>query len=93
MERLCQDKNKPFKIAIVGGGASGIYCALNILKLFKDSSFSNFILTIFDKGQILRTILPTGNGRCNLSNNILDYKEFSKNYPRGEKFLYSVFSA
>lgn len=40
----------------------------------------------------LRTLLPTGGGRCNLAHAEYDFKELAKNYPRGEKFLYSVFS-
>ena len=68
------------------------YCALNILFEFKNIGFTNFNISIFDKSQALRTILPTGGGRCNLTNSINDIKEFASNYPRGEKFLYSVFS-
>ena len=41
---------------------------------------------------LLRTLLPTGGGRCNLAHAEYDFKELAKNYPRGEKFLYSVFS-
>ncbi|MDE6138348.1 MAG: aminoacetone oxidase family FAD-binding enzyme, partial [Candidatus Gastranaerophilales bacterium] len=37
-------------------------------------------------------LLPTGGGRCNLAHAEYDFKELAKNYPRGEKFLYSVFS-
>jgi predicted Rossmann fold flavoprotein len=50
------------------------------------------LISIFDKGQALRTILPTGGGRCNLAHAEYDFKELAKNYPRGEKFLYSIFS-
>jgi len=89
MEQSCQDRNR---IAIVGGGPSGIYCALHLLKIFKESKFSDFELTIFDKAPILRTILPTGNLRCNITNSIYDIREFASNYPRGEKFLYSLFA-
>ena len=92
MERSCQDKNNPIKIAIVGGGPSGIYCAINLGDLFQKNNFINYSVDIFDKSQVLRTLLPTGNGRCNITNNIFDTKEFASNYPRGEKFLYSVFA-
>jgi len=78
-------------IAIVGGGPAGIYCALNILEKFKKNNFTDYSLTIFDKAPILRTLLLTGGGRCNLTNSISDIKEFASNYPRGEKFLYSLF--
>lgn len=89
MERFYLDN--PLKIAIVGAGPSGIYCALQILFGFEKFNFSNYSITIFDKSQVLRTILPTGGTRCNITNSIADIKEFASNYPRGEKFLYSLF--
>lgn len=90
MEQFCHDKN--IKIAIVGAGPAGIYCALHILRGLSDVSFGKYTLDIFDKSQALRTILPTGGFRCNITNAIDDIKEFASNYPRGEKFLYSIFS-
>lgn len=71
-------------VAIIGGGPAGCICA-NFLQ-------DKFDVTVFDKGKFLRTILPTGGGRCNLAHAEYDLKELAKNYPRGEKFLYSVFS-
>lgn len=72
-------------IAIIGAGASGCICAYFLLK-------AGFEVSIFDFGSPLRTLLPTGGGRCNLAHAEYDFKELAKNYPRGEKFLYSVFS-
>lgn len=72
-------------ICIIGAGASGCICAYFLLKKEID-------VTIFDIGSPLRTLLPTGGGRCNLAHAEYDFKELAKNYPRGEKFLYSVFS-
>ena len=46
-------------IAIVGAGPSGVFCALKILEELKQNDFSNFNLDIFDKSQVLRTLLPT----------------------------------
>lgn len=89
MAQSFQTKNK---IAIIGAGPAGIYCAINILNEFKKNNFNDFFLDIYDKSQVLRTILPTGNGRCNLTNAQSDIKDFVQNYPRGEKFLYSLFS-
>lgn len=80
------------KIAIVGLGPSGVFCALTILEELKKRNFSDFFITIFEKNSPLATILPTGNKRCNITNSIYDIKEFASNYPRGEKFLYSAFS-
>ena len=72
-------------IAIIGAGASGCVCAYYLLK-------EDFDVTLFDSGAPLRTLLPTGGGRCNLAHAEFDSRELAKNYPRGEKFLYSVFS-
>ena len=72
-------------VAIIGAGASGCICAYFLMKAGID-------VTVFDSGKPLITILPTGGGRCNLAHAEYDFKELAKNYPRGEKFLYSVFS-
>ena len=74
-----------YRIAVIGGGASGCICAYFLQNAGID-------VTVFDKGTPLRTLLPTGGGRCNLAHAEYDFKELAKNYPRGEKFLYSVFS-
>ena len=72
-------------IAIIGAGASGSLCAYFLLK-------KGYEVTLFDKGSPLRTLLPTGGGRCNLAHAEFELTELAKNYPRGEKFLYSIFS-
>lgn len=74
------------KICIVGGGPAGVMAAI-IASENPDNQ-----IYIFDKGIILNTILPTGGGRCNLAHAEYNFKELAKFYPRGEKFLYSIFS-
>ena len=74
------------KIAIIGGGPAGIMCALEASKNPQNEIF------VFDKGIILNTLLPTGGGRCNLAYSEFNFKDLAKFYPRGEKFLYSIFS-
>jgi hypothetical protein len=71
-------------VAIIGGGAAGCICGYFLQQ--------NFEVSIFDNGKILHTLLPTGGGRCNLAHNEYDFKVLASNYPRGEKFLYSIFS-
>ena len=61
-----EDRHK-HKIAIVGAGASGCICAYFLLK-------SGFEVTLFDKNLPLRTLLPTGGGRCNLAHAEYDFK-------------------
>lgn len=72
------------KVAIIGGGPAGCFCAY-LLQNGCD-------VTLFEAKSPLATILPTGGGRCNLAHAKFDFKELASNYPRGEKFLYSVFS-
>ncbi len=52
------------KIAIIGGGASGLFSAITALENGKDVS-----VTIFEKmNRVGKKILATGNGRCNITN-------------------------
>jgi len=75
-------------IAIIGGGPAGFMAAIAAA----ENTSEKIYIDILEKNIPLKTILYTGNGRCNLSNKIYDYKELASNYPRGEKFLYSAFS-
>lgn len=73
-----------YKIAVIGGGPAGCFCAYYLQ--------NDFDVTVFECRKPLLTLLPTGGGRCNLAHYEFDFRELAKNYPRGEKFLYSVFS-
>ena len=73
-------------IAIIGCGAAGGLAAV----LLSKNPYNK--VTAFDTKEPFSTLLPTGGGRCNLTNAEKDVKEFVRNYPRGEKFLISVFS-
>jgi predicted Rossmann fold flavoprotein len=75
-------------VAIIGGGPAGFTAAISTA----ENNANNINIDILEKGEPLKTLLWTGNGRCNLTNEIYDYKELALNYPRGEKFLYSAFS-
>lgn len=79
------------RIAIIGTGAAGCLCAYFLLNNI-NSSKEEINITLFDKSSPLRTLLPTGGGRCNLAHAEFDFRELAKSYPRGEKFLYSIFS-
>lgn len=75
------------KLAIIGGGPAGFMAAIAAKTKHPD-----WEITIFERAKPLATLLYTGGGRCNLTFAEFDFKELAKNYPRGEKFLYSVFS-
>ncbi|OGI21991.1 MAG: hypothetical protein A2287_07930 [Candidatus Melainabacteria bacterium RIFOXYA12_FULL_32_12] len=76
------------KIAIIGGGPGGFMAAI----VAAENKAGNLNIDILEKGEVLKTLLWTGHGRCNLTNATYDYKKLAANYPRGEKFLYSVFN-
>ena len=73
-----------YRVGIVGGGPAGCICAYFLQ--------NNCDVTILEAVSPLKTLLPTGGGRCNLAHCEYDFKELAANYPRGEKFLYSIFS-
>lgn len=74
------------RIAVVGAGPAGV-----IASYFASQNEMNEVV-IFEAVSPLKTILPTGGGRCNLAFGEFDFRELAKFYPRGEKFLFSVFS-
>lgn len=73
------------RLAIIGAGPAGVMAGINALGSADEIIF-------FDKKPALTTILPTGGGRCNLAYAEFDNRELVNFYPRGQKFLLSVFS-
>lgn len=68
------------KIAVVGGGASGLFVS-GLLKA------KGFDVTVFDKNEkVGKKLFITGKGRCNLTN-LCEAQDFLKNVVRGEKFF------
>lgn len=74
------------EVGIIGAGPAGVFAALSV------NDFYNVNVTIFDWQDPLKTLLPTGGGRCNFSYFETDNKTFASYYPRGSKFLLSVLS-
>lgn len=79
------------RIAIIGAGAAGCFCAVNIKRLH-----SGCDVEIFESGtRPLAKVAVTGGGRCNLTNTFQDVTRLSDVYPRGDKLMrraLSVFS-
>ncbi len=87
MMSFCTEQESIYKnTAVVGCGAAGGLASVLLVK----NPYNN--VTAFDTREPFSTLLPTGGGRCNITNAKGDVNEFVKNYPRGEKFLISVFS-
>ena len=75
------------RTAIIGGGASGFFSAINIKENFPNSE-----IVIFEKtSKILSKVLVSGGGRCNVTNSENSISTFSKSYPRGERQIKKLF--
>ena len=71
------------RIAVIGGGASGMMAAGYAASMGAD-------VTLFEKNKRLgRKLMITGKGRCNLTNNS-SVNEVIENVPRNPRFLYSA---
>ena len=65
------------KIAIIGGGAAGMFCAANI------NPDNNEVVVLESGRDLLRKVEQSGGGRCNITNAEPDVEKFIQNYPRG----------
>ena len=57
-----------YEVIIIGAGASGLMCALNTNKQ---------VLLIEASDRVGKKILATGNGKCNLTNDVVDAKSYN----------------
>ncbi|WP_428738442.1 NAD(P)/FAD-dependent oxidoreductase [Sulfurimonas sp.] len=63
------------KIAIIGAGASGLFCAIKCAK-------HGLIVDLYEQNsKPAKKILVSGNGRCNISNTSLNVSDFSSANP------------
>ena len=75
------------EVAIIGGGAAGFFLAAN-LKAFAPQAR----VTLFEKQDgVLKKVLVSGGGRCNLTNTFEDVTDLKQVYPRGHKLLKGLF--
>lgn len=76
---------KIYKVAIVGGGASGLSCAVELL----DGDFSlggKEVVVLERNDRVGKKLIATGNGQGNLTNEFLDAKRY-----RGERRVIDAF--
>ncbi len=74
-----------FDVIIIGGGAAGLFCAVQLGRQGKSCA----VIEHSDRcGKKLRI---TGKGRCNVTNNC-DAQTVMNNIPRNSKFLFSALS-
>ena len=75
------------KVAIIGAGAAGCFCAVNLKRSFPDA-----VVEVFEGGsKALAKVAITGGGRCNLTNSFEGIKDLKEAYPRGDKLMKRMF--
>lgn len=67
------------KIAIIGGGASGLTCAITAARKAKEAGVKAEITLYEANDRVGRKILATGNGRCNMMNENENVRYFGDN--------------
>ncbi|MGB0882278.1 MAG: NAD(P)/FAD-dependent oxidoreductase [Vicingaceae bacterium] len=74
-------------VIIIGGGAAGIFAAINI-----GANNTDLKVVVLEKTtKLLSKVKVSGGGRCNVTHACFDPKELVKFYPRGEKELRGPF--
>lgn len=72
------------RVAIVGGGAAGMYAAIQLAQ-------TGHAVTLYEKNEKLgKKLFITGKGRCNLTNNC-EVEDLMKHVVTNPKFMYSAF--
>ncbi len=75
------------KLVVIGGGASGFFCAINAAK-----ANPNLQISIIEKNnKVLSKVRISGGGRCNVTHACFDIDELCKKYPRGQHFVKKAF--
>ena len=78
------------KVAVIGGGAAGCFCAINLKRMLPHSNIS-----LFEAGsKTLAKVAVTGGGRCNLTNSFKicknergGFDRLEILYPRGARLM------
>ena len=79
----------PGKIAIVGAGAAGCFCAAVLRHAAPEMA-----VTLFEAGpKPMAKLAVTGGGRCNLTNDFQGIKSLKEAYPRGERVMQRALKA
>lgn len=75
------------KIAIIGAGAAGCFCAIELKRRMPSAS-----VEVFEAGTTaLAKVAISGGGRCNLTNSFEGISSLSIAYPRGDKLMKRLF--
>lgn len=74
-------------LIVVGGGAAGIFCAVNAARLQPALR----VIVLEKTSKLLSKVRISGGGRCNVTHHCFDIVEMSRRYPRGQNFVKKTF--
>src|SRR5258708_1349644 len=75
------------KLIVIGGGAAGIFCAVNAARKARDLE----VVVLEKTGKLLSKVKVSGGGRCNVTHACFEIAEMAKRYPRGGHFVRKAF--
>jgi predicted Rossmann fold flavoprotein len=75
------------RIVIVGGGAAGFFAAIACAEQRSGAE----IILLERTSQFLAKVKISGGGRCNVTHDLFNEREFTTRYPRGERALIAPF--
>jgi len=80
-------QGKKKSLIVIGGGAAGIFCAVNAAGMDADLS-----VTVVEKThKLLSKVKVSGGGRCNVTHACTVIADMAKKYPRGVNFVKKAF--
>jgi predicted Rossmann fold flavoprotein len=75
------------QLIVIGGGAAGIFCAINAARMSP-----GLRVTVLEKtGKLLSKVKVSGGGRCNVTHACFDIDEMAGRYPRGRNYVRKAF--
>ncbi|MEI9945503.1 MAG: NAD(P)/FAD-dependent oxidoreductase [Chitinophagaceae bacterium] len=75
------------KLVVIGGGAAGVFCAVNAARMHPGLE----VIILEKTNKLLSKVKVSGGGRCNVAHACFDILEMSKRYPRGNNFVKKTF--
>ena len=73
------------KLIVIGGGAAGMFCAVNAARM------GLRVIVLEKTGKLLSKVKVSGGGRCNVTHACFDIGQMTKRYPRGGHFVRKTF--
>lgn len=77
------------RLIVIGGGASGFFCAINAAMLNPKLN----IIILEKQKSVLQKVKVSGGGRCNLTHACFQLSTLVNHYPRGKNFLKKTLAA